>query len=151
MVFISLLLVSAFIDLDTMELPDEISLACAITGLVYGIMVKNSLLFPILGAAAGFLLMYIICKTGGAIYKKEALGGGDIKLAAATGTFLGWQGFFLSVYLAFFLAFIVLLPALLAGARKKQDSVPFGPALAAGAVIAFLYGSAIWNWYAGVL
>ncbi|MEK7377169.1 MAG: prepilin peptidase [Candidatus Margulisiibacteriota bacterium] len=151
LIFTSLLLTTVFIDFDTMELPDGISLTCAAAGLVYGITVKNSLLFPLLGAAAGFLLTYIIYKAGSAVYKKEAMGGGDIKLAAATGTFLGWQGLLLSVYLAFFIAFIILLPALLTGFKKRHDLVPFGPALAAGALITLLWGSSIWNWYAGVL
>ena len=150
-VFTSLLLIAVFIDIDTMELPDGISLACAAVGLIYGITVKNSLLFSLLGATAGFWLMYIIYKAGSAIYKKEAMGGGDIKLVAATGTFLGWQGTLFSVYLAFFLAFIILLPALLTGIKKRQDSVPFGPALAVGAMIVLFWGSIIWNWYAGML
>ena len=150
-IFAGLLLTAVFIDFDTMELPDGISLLCSLLGLAYGLIVKNSLIFSVLGAATGFLLMYIIYKAGSMIYKKEAMGGGDIKLAAATGTFLGWQGVSFSIYLAFFLAFIVLLPALMTGIKKRQDSVPFGPALAAGAMIVLLWGSVIWNWYAGML
>ena len=150
-IFTALLLVAVFIDLDTMELPDGISLLVAVVGLTYGVTVKNNLLFSLLGGVAGFLIMYIIFKAGSALYKKEAMGGGDIKLAAATGTFLGWQGAVFSIYLAFFIAFIVLVPALLTGIKNRQDSVPFGPALAAGALIVLLWGSVIWNWYIGVL
>ena len=150
-VFASILVAASFIDLDTMELPDSASLACAATGLLYGLAVKQSLLYSLYGAAAGFLIMYIIGRAGSALYKKEAMGGGDIKLMAGAGAFLGWQGVLLAIYLGFLTALVFLLPALLTGARKRQDAVPFGPALAAGAFAAFLFGDLIWHWYLGML
>ncbi|MFA5097047.1 MAG: prepilin peptidase [Candidatus Margulisiibacteriota bacterium] len=150
-IFVCLLTAAAFIDLDTMELPDSVSLACAVLGLFYGLAVKNSLLFSVYGAAAGFLMMYAIYRIGSLIYRKEAMGGGDVKLSAAAGALLGWQGIVLAVYLAFFSALLFLIPALISGVKKRQDKVPFGPAIAAGACAALLFGSTIWNWYFGML
>ena len=78
------------------------------------------------------------------------MGGGDIKLAAMVRAFLGWPRITVGLLFAFTLGATagVLLIAL--KRRSRKDPIPFGPALAAGGVIALLWGHAIVTWYLGL-
>ncbi len=101
-----------------------------------------------LGAAVGFGLLWVVGFVGGWVLKQEAMGGGDIKMMAMVGAFLGWKGVLLTIFLGALLGSLVFVPLSLAG-RKRL--VPFGVFLALGAAAAYLAGAGIYRWYAGLI
>jgi leader peptidase (prepilin peptidase)/N-methyltransferase len=134
------LVVISVIDLDWKIIPDFFSLGLLGVGLVVSPL--NSLLggegatrvlSSTVGCLVGFGSAWLLAVAGRRFFRREALGGGDVKLLAGLGAFLGWPGVFTSWFLASILGtlFFVFLKA-----RKKMDwgaYLPFGPFLAAGA------------------
>lgn len=98
----------------------------------------------VLGAAVGFGILWLVGLAGTWAFKEEAMGGGDIKMMAMVGAFVGWQGVLLTIFLGALAGTIVFLPLALLG-RKKL--VPFGVFLALGAAVTYLVGPAIIAWY----
>ncbi len=82
-----------------------------------------------------------------AVSKGAWVGFGDVKLGVFMGLVLGWQRGLLAVVLANIIAFLLVLPGLLAGKIKRTARIPFGPFLIAATVIAFLFGQQILSWY----
>ncbi|MDD5635843.1 MAG: A24 family peptidase, partial [Atribacterota bacterium] len=93
----------------------------------------------------GSLLLVAIF--GSKLFKKEAMGGGDIKLAAMIGAFFGWKLTLLSLFLSFFLGSIIGIIVLAASKDKRNNIIPFGPFIALGAMISMFWGNAIIHWY----
>ncbi|MFN2325769.1 MAG: prepilin peptidase, partial [Gemmatimonadales bacterium] len=81
---------------------------------------------------------------GSWVFKEEAMGGGDIKMMAMVGAFVGWKGVLLTVFLGALLGTLIFLPLMLLGKKKL---VPFGVFLAMGAAATYLFGPAIFEWY----
>jgi leader peptidase (prepilin peptidase)/N-methyltransferase len=96
-----------------------------------------------LGATVGFALLYAVAWAGEKAFRKEAMGGGDIKMMAMVGSFVGWQGVLLTVFGGAILGTVVFVPISL----RTKKLVPFGVFLAAGAALAFVAGDAILAWY----
>ena len=69
------------------------------------------------------------------LLRRESLGGGDIKLLAVMGVFLGWRGALWSLYLGAFIGAVVGLTLILLRRRDRRAPIPFGPFLSAGALI----------------
>ena len=87
------------------------------------------------------------------IFKKEGIGGGDIKLAAAIGAILSLGNALLSFFLAVFLGSVIGIGLMALKIKSRKDYVPFGPMLVAGAVLAMLYGKEmldVWRNYVGL-
>jgi len=125
---VSLLIILSVSDLTYMIIPDEVLIFFSgyfiiINTLNHGLMYS---LFYILSGFALFFLMYFIMRLGNFIFKKESLGGGDIKLMFVIGLvlhpFLGLVLLFIASFIALPVSFIILL-------KKKQNIVPFGPFL----------------------
>ena len=147
MVFCSALIIITFIDLKEKIIPDVISLPFIVLGFLLSFVLKNiSPLNSLLGILVGGGSLYLIAIAGTYIFKKEAMGGGDIKLAAMVGAFLGWQLTLLSLFLGFLLGSIIGVIVLIKTKGKTSD-VPFGPFIALGALIALFFGQNIFNWY----
>ncbi len=104
----------------------------------------DAVLVALLGAAVGFALLWLVGSVGKWVFKEEAMGGGDIKMMAMVGAFLGWQGVLLTIFLGALAGTAIFLPLALVG-RKKL--VPFGVFLAVGAAVTYLIGPAILVWY----
>jgi len=85
-----------------------------------------------------------VAQAGAWIFKEEAMGGGDIKMMAMVGAFVGWQGVLLTIFIGALAGTLIFLPLALLG-RKKL--VPFGVFLALGAAVTYLIGPAILDWY----
>src|SRR5205809_317017 len=77
------------------------------------------------------------------VFKEEAMGGGDVKMMAMVGSFVGWRGVLLTVFAGAALGSLIFIPLSI----KKKRLVPFGVFLAVGAVVAFVFGDAIIAWY----
>ena len=147
-VFFLVLLIVSLVDLRTYMIPDSL----LITGILLGapLLFWSQGLAGVIGAAlgvltgGGILLLIVIITKGG-------MGGGDVKLAAFMGAFLGFQG----TLTAFFIAFITggLYGVFLIMLRKKQkgDEIPFGPFLAFGGMVAMLASQSLFQWYLSLL
>lgn len=85
------------------------------------------------------------------ILKREGLGWGDVKLAAAAGLLLGWQKLIFAVLVASVSASIILLTLRALRRDGKDHEYPFAPFLAFGFTLAMLVGSPVINWYAGLI
>ena len=93
----------------------------------------------------GFALLYTVGLVGEWVFKEEAMGGGDVKMMAMVGSFLGWKGVLLTVFAASAFGSLVYVSLLLLRRRKRH--VPFGVFLAMGATVVFVFGDAIIDWY----
>ena len=145
-VFTLSLLAVFFIDLDHQIIPDEIDLPGIVLGLVlspWTIGFVPSLLGGLLGGG-GFLLIGLVASR---ILRKEALGGGDVKLMAMIGTFLGPQGVLLTTFFGSFLGALVGTLWLKLSGRGRGTPIPFGPFLVTGAYVALFWGKEILQWY----
>ena len=143
--FFTVLLGIALTDARHYLIPDEFSLGGLVVGLLFSLPGGwNDIARATLGAAAGFSLLWVVGAAGKWIFKEEAMGGGDIKMMAMVGAFVGWQGVLLTVFLGALLGTIVFVPLTLIGGKKL---VPFGVFLSLGAAAAFLVGPAVVGWY----
>ena len=146
----SALIIIAFIDLNEQIVPDVISLPGIVTGFIISFFVPYiSFINSALGVVVGGGIILIIALVGSMIFKKEAMGGGDIKLAAMIGAFLGWRYTIISLFLGFFLGALAGIFLILSKIKSKEDMVPFGPFIALGSLITLLWGEKIiaWYWY----
>lgn len=155
-VFVSSLIVITFIDLDFQIIPDSITLAGIPAGLAAG-----SFLLPdpflraaplgykasLIGAATGFFFYYLIAYLSLRLLKKEGMGGGDIKLMAMVGGFLGWKSVILTTFLGSFLGSVIGVFLMIFKGKGRGTLIPFGPFLATGAVISLFFGQEILIWY----
>ncbi len=138
-----------FIDFEHRIIPDTISIPGIVIGFGLSFVTAepgwiDSLLGILLGGG-GLLLLGLF---GDYVFKKESLGGGDIKLAAMLGAFLGWQKV-LFVFIASAALGIIGAVIMMAISRHAREShqIPFGPFLAAAAVIALLFGDSLIQLY----
>ncbi|MDQ7857263.1 MAG: prepilin peptidase [Armatimonadota bacterium] len=136
-----LLLVITFIDLDHQLILNRLSYPGVLLGL--GFAAAQGRLVPAVLAAlgAGGLIAAIV------ILSRGGMGEGDIKLAAMIGAFLGWPGVAVALFAAFLVGGLVGVGLLALRLRRRRDAIPFGPALAAGALVALFWGERLWAWY----
>lgn len=144
-VFFTILLGIALTDLRAYLIPDEFSLGGLALGLVLALAGGlASLGQAVLGAAVGFALLWLIGWLGAIVFRKEAMGGGDVKMMAMVGAFTGWQGTLVSIFLGAVLGTLIFVPITF---FKRDKLVPFGIFLALGAAAAWLAGPALIAWY----
>lgn len=144
-VFLTILLGIAVSDARTYIIPDEFSLGGTAIGILAA-FAGGALPWSdaLIGAAVGFGLLWIVAAVGERAFGKEAMGGGDIKMMAMLGAFLGWQGVLLTLFLGALIGTVIFLPLKLAGREKL---VPFGIFLAIGGAVTYLIGSSLIEWY----
>jgi leader peptidase (prepilin peptidase)/N-methyltransferase len=147
--FVGVLVVLAFIDLETLLLPDVITLPAVAVFFLAGFGVHElSWLARLVGAAAGYLFVRLIADFYYYVLKREALGLGDAKLLALIGVALGWKALPLVVFAGAMAGSLISIPVLLVTRRRRQGSlrdvqIPFGPFLALGALVYLFAGRAI--------
>ena len=146
MAFVSGLIIATFVDLEIQEIPDEISIGGLFAALALSVAFPSMLneagrgsavLNSFLGALAGALMIYGIGMLGELAFKKEAMGGGDVKLMAMIGAFLGWKLVILTFFLAPFLGSVV---GIIMKIREGRDVIPYGPYLSLAAVFSMFFG-----------
>lgn len=158
--FLSWLLALALIDIDTMTLPNALTQSGLVLGLIYQaslVFIKSGdrtslaghVIFGIGGAVLGIWLLDIMRIAGRVFLQKEAMGGGDPKLAAMLGMWLGWQNILLTILIASAIGTLVGAIALLSKGIDKQQPIPFGPFLALGGAICLFLGNSILSTYLG--
>lgn len=140
MLLLSLLAVF-FIDLAHHIVPNAITYP----GIVIGLMMAAAggrLLDGILTAAGAGAFFFLI-----ALVSRGGMGGGDIKLAAMMGAFLGWPSVVVALLIAFAGGAMVGVLLIALGVRTRKDPIPFGPALAVGGMIALFFAGPLVDWY----
>lgn len=144
-VFFTILLGIAMTDAREYLIPDEFSLGGLVLGILFSLTGgAPGLAAALLGAVTGFALLWGVGAVGTRLFKEEAMGGGDIKMMAMVGAFVGWQGVLLTVFLGALLGTLIFVPLSLIG-RKRL--VPFGVFLSMGAAATWLAGPAVIAWY----
>jgi len=142
--FGTILLGIAITDARHYIIPDEFTYGGLAIGLLLSLRGGSAgFLDALLGAAVGFGLLYAVAVVGKWVFKEEAMGGGDIKMMAMVGAFVGWKGVLITIFLGALLGTLVFVPLTL----KKKRLVPFGVFLAIGAAVTFLTQDAILAWY----
>ncbi|MCK4410160.1 MAG: prepilin peptidase [Candidatus Eisenbacteria sp.] len=146
------LLVLSFIDLDLRIIPDWVTLPGIAVGLIVAPLVGllgfwGSLLGVLVGGGA----LYLIGILGEFFLKKESMGGGDVKLAAMLGAFMGWKLVLFALFVAFFAGAVVGVIVMARKPKHWDSSLPFGPFIALGAVLALLWGESALGWYSSLL
>ncbi len=144
--FICLLIVAFFSDLETEIIPDEIMILGIPFGLLFNLL-KGNLQAAVLGCALGYSFLFLISLFGRSVFKKDALGYGDVKLAALMGAWLLYDKVLLGVFLGYLIGAVVSIILLSAKIKKFGDYIPFGPYLATGAFLAFFWGPQIISYY----
>jgi leader peptidase (prepilin peptidase) / N-methyltransferase len=136
-------LIIFLIDYDFKIIPDSLSLSGIIIGFGVSFLPGLSIrpLVSGIGIIVGWVLFLVIAELGDRLFKKESMGGGDVKLAAMLGAFVGWQGIFLVLCLASLLGTVIGLTALaLAKDKESARTIPFGPFLVTAGLITFYWG-----------
>jgi leader peptidase (prepilin peptidase)/N-methyltransferase len=147
-ILFSLLLTISLIDARHYLIPDALSLGGLGAGLALALLPgPPSILTSLIGAALGFGVLLAVGVLGEWVFKKPAMGGGDIKMMAMVGAFLGPAGAMLTIFLGALAGTIVFAPLSL----KTKKEVPFGVFLGLGAAIAFLFGEALVDWYSNTV
>lgn len=146
--FSSALVVITFIDIEHQIIPDEISLSGIVIGFIFSFFLKghnwlNSLLGILLGGGSLLFVAYAYQRLTG----KEGMGGGDIKLLAMMGAFLGWKSIPFIVFASSLVGSVVGVSLMLIQKKDTKLAIPFGPYLAFGALLYIFFGQRLITWY----
>lgn len=144
-----LLIVIFFIDLRHRIIPDVISLPGIVLGFFFSFFVQSpSVVNSLIGILVGGVLFYLSAVLGEFLFKKESMGGGDIKLAMMLGAFMGWQKILLVFLLSAVLGATVGGIAIFFSKNVKETKmIPFGPFLALGTILAVFLGDVLISAY----
>ncbi len=152
MIFGFSLLALTFIDLDNHLLPDNITLPL----LWLGLLVNSAGLFTdlqsaVIGAVAGYLILWTVYQSFKLLSGKEGMGFGDFKLLAACGAWSGWQMLPLTILLSSLVGAIIGVVMIALAKHHRQQPIPFGPYLAAAGWVALLWGDALVEGYLKII
>ncbi len=147
MIFVSCLFCLSLVDIEKREIPDGTLIISAVTWAATAYFVYESIRDIIIHVASGFgfgAAFLVISLIMDKVLKKESLGGGDIKLFAVVGLYLG-------VMPTLFCIMIACITGLLTVVIKKRGTISFGPFIAVGTYFMLLWGEALSSWYMGLL
>ncbi len=149
LVFVYALIVASFVDLEFQIIPDEISLGGLAVGLVLSALIPSlhgtdsrwlALGRSAIGMLVGGGVLYATGLLGDFLFRKESMGGGDIKLLAMAGSVLGWK----LVMITFFLGpLLALIPGLIVLLLRRSHVIPYGPFLSLGLLLSLFLGNAL--------
>lgn len=147
------LLALSVIDLERQQLPDALTLPLLWGGLLLSLIridggvVFTNLSSSVIGAAAGYLILWAVFQVFRLVTGKQGMGYGDFKLLAALGAWLGWQSLPLIILLSAGTGAVVGIAGILLLGRSRHVPIPFGPFLAAAGMVALLWGDALADQY----
>lgn len=141
-----------FIDLDKMLLPDQLTLPLLWGGLLFNLLGGFvPLADAVIGAMAGYLVLWALYWAFKLLTGKEGMGYGDFKLLAALGAWLGWQALPIVLLLSSLVGAAIGIGLILLRNHHQGKPIPFGPYLAIAGWIALLWGDSIIRWYLHVV
>ncbi|MFZ5801818.1 MAG: prepilin peptidase [Candidatus Omnitrophota bacterium] len=152
-VFLSLLEMIFVTDLETGLIPDPLTVPGIAAGLLFGALASeglgqgpwtDGLIHALMGGAAGAAILWLTGWAGKIIFRKEAMGGGDVMLLAMAGTFVGALN---TVFIFFTAPFFALPVAIYAKWIAKTETIPYGPYLALSSVLFFFWGEPIRSYF----
>jgi leader peptidase (prepilin peptidase)/N-methyltransferase len=150
------LALGTFVDIEHMIIPDRVTLGGIVIGIVLSMLVPamhfESTFFgglgaSFIGALVGSGLLWGVALLGKMIFKKDAMGMGDVKLLGAIGAFMGWASVLFTVMISSFFGALVGLTLVLMKKKEMQSRIPYGPYLALAALIWLLWGPSLWHGY----
>lgn len=140
------LIILSVIDLKLMIIPDRFSLGLIVWGLAFSWLnpyfdgtLLHKFLMSLLGAGVGFFGTLAVALLGYFLFRKEAMGGGDVKLMGGIGALLGWQGVITTIIFASVFGLIYSVFLMIFKGKGRGDAIPFGPFLSMGALINLFY------------
>lgn len=143
--FFCCLIVVSITDIQTMTIPDSLQVFIFILAVINIIVSPNEIIEKLIGLAVISIPMLLIAAlTGG-------FGGGDVKLCAVCGLFLGWKLVLLGAFIGCILASCWSLLLIIRKKADKKTLISFGPCLCIGFLFSALYGSSLINWYLSLL
>ncbi|KTC65889.1 type 4 (IV) prepilin-like protein leader peptide processing enzyme PilD [Legionella adelaidensis] len=148
LLFIWILIVITFIDIQHQLLPDSLSISLLWLGLIanaYGLFVPLS--NAVLSAAAAYLSLWLFIKLFYLLTGKVGMGNGDFKLFAAFGAWMGWQQLPFIILFSSLLGSIIGIIYLTLSKKSRDTTIPFGPFLCIAGAVALFWGEGIINWY----
>jgi leader peptidase (prepilin peptidase)/N-methyltransferase len=159
---LSWLLALALIDWDTMTLPNPLTQSGLVAGLVFQTLMGmgtspvmigmvQGLMGGVVGAVLGLWLLEVFGFVTSQLLGRQAMGGGDIKLAAMIGAWLSWHGLVLTIFLAAAIGTLIGFWAMAAGWLQRRQQFPFGPFLAMAALCSAFWGDYLWSWYLALI
>lgn len=141
-----LLIIVSFVDVDFKIIPPQCSYGMMVAGLIFapynsflGDVFITGILKSFVGILAAGILLGITRFAGSYIFKKEALGLGDVKLLMGIGAFTGFSGVLGALFLGSFMGTVVGLGLRFTGKLNKMEYIPFGPYLALGSILYILF------------
>lgn len=143
------LIVATFVDFEIQEIPDEISLGGMALGIILAAIFPSIInessalrgfLNSFIGALAGGAMIYGMGMLGEFAFKREAMGGGDVKLLAMIGSFLGWKLVILTFFIAPAFGAVV---GIILKIKEGKDIIPYGPYLSLAAIVSIFFGEKI--------
>lgn len=142
------LITLTFIDFDTQLLPDDITLPLLWLGLLFNLIGGFvDLKSAVLGAIAGYLILWSVYWLFKIVTKKEGMGYGDFKLLAAIGAWFGWQLIPAVILLSSILGTVIGVSLILFRGKTGGTAIPFGPFLALGGIAALFFGQQLASFY----
>jgi leader peptidase (prepilin peptidase)/N-methyltransferase len=146
--FVAALIVITVIDLYHQIIPDVISLPGIGIGLLTSLIIPQITFFnSLMGILLGGGSLFLVATLYEWIFKREGMGGGDVKLLAMIGAFLGWKAVILTIILSSLIGSITGILIMILKGKDFKYAIPFGPFLSLGAVIALFYGESLMRWY----
>jgi leader peptidase (prepilin peptidase)/N-methyltransferase len=146
--FIASLIIIIYIDIDHWIIPDSISLPGILVGFAVSFFVDRiHYTDSILGILIGGGTLWLVAFVYQLLAKKEGMGGGDIKLLAMIGAFLGWKGVILTIFLSSVIGTVANVPGMLLSKKFFNYKLPFGPFIAIAAMMDVFFEDKIIAFY----
>jgi leader peptidase (prepilin peptidase)/N-methyltransferase len=146
--FVAALIVVTVIDLHHQIIPDVISLPGIGVGLLASLVIPQITFFnSLIGILLGGGSLFLVATVYQWLFKREGMGGGDVKLLAMIGAFLGWKAVILTILLSSLIGSITGILIMVMKGKDFKYAIPFGPFLSLGAVISMWYGENLISWY----
>lgn len=152
-VLTSSLIVASCIDMDHYIIPDRFTLGGCIAGLIAGALVPSlhhettawkGFTESLRGAFVGGIILWLVAQIGTRVFKKEAMGMGDVKLLAAIGSFLGWPSTIFIIGVSSLIGSVVGIAIVLSQQKGWGTRIPYGPFLALGTLV-WIFGGDAWT------
>jgi leader peptidase (prepilin peptidase)/N-methyltransferase len=146
--FVAALIVITVIDLYHQIIPDIISIPGIGAGLLASLIIPSITFFnSLIGILLGGGSLFLVATLYQWLFKREGMGGGDVKLLAMIGAFLGWKAVILTILLSSLIGSISGISIMVLKGKNFKYAIPFGPFLSLGGVIALFYQNEIIFWY----